>query len=445
MRKTVSILHRITGKLNRSVLVAFAFAAMLFGSASSLMAGGQNEAAKSVTSGTPVTLTWWGDSDFDDANKQLADGFNKTGQDITVNYQGFPYDAYIPKLQAAFAARQAPDAAQVFGSWMPQYEKNGLLAPVPDAQSYESRFFAPTTAGYTFKGVLYGLPHEFNIENGGMLTYPAMFQSKGLSYPPKSWAEIIKDGQALTVMDGDNLKVRGFDFINTDSVMFMFLANILQQGATYWTNDGHVNFTSPAAIKAMQFEVELITKYHLTDLSQVSNTNVDSSDIFFKGGAAMSMRGPWVIATGQQQYNLTDFGYAPVPSFDPSNSPVYAAESGWGEVVAAQTANKTAAWKYVAYMMSQPIEEQFNLATYTVPADKRIADNAEFRAKVPLMKTSLDILKYGKPIGQVWDRDFLSDAIYNEFQAMVANQESVDQGLKKIQDNVNTMIDQKSK
>jgi len=429
-------------RIAHTAFATFAVVAMALIVTSFAAAGGQTEVTKPAVPSGPVTLTWWGDSDFEDANMQIADGFNNANQNITIKYQGFPYDAYIPKLQAAFAARQAPDAAQVFGSWMPNYEKNGLLAAIPNAQEYQNRFYAPTTAGYTYKGVLYGLPHEFNIENGGVLTYPAMFKAKGLAYPPKSWDEIVKDGQALTVMSGNLFKVRGFDFINTDSVMFLFLANILQQGATYWTSDGHVNFTSPQAVKAMQFEVDLINKYHLTDLSEVANTDIDSSDTFFKGGAAMSMRGPWVIAVGQQQYKLTDFGYAPLPSFVPGNPPSFAAESGWGEVVATQTKYKEAAWKFLDYMMSKPIEEQFNLATYTVPADKAIAQDPAFAEKVPLMKTSLNMLQYGRPLGLVWDRDFLSNAIYEGYQTMVAKKETVEEGLKKIQDSVNTMIDQ---
>jgi len=158
----------------------------------------------------------------------------------------------------------------------------------------------------------------------------------------------------------------------------------------------------------------------------------------------MSMRGPWVIAVGQQQYKLSDFGYVPMPSFVQGNPPTFAAESGWGEIVAAQTKYQDAAWKYLGYVMSKPNEEQFNLATYTVPADKSIAQDPAFAAKVPLMKTSLDMLQYGKPIGLVWDRDFLSNALYEGYQAMVANKETVAEGLKKIQDSVNTMIDQHS-
>ena len=390
----------------------------------------------------PVALTWWGDSDFEQANKQMVADFEAKYPDIKVKYQSFPYDAYIPKLQAAFAAHQGPDAAEVFGSWMPQYEKNGLLAPVPNATKYQQRFYPPTTAGYTFKGTMYGLPHEFNLENDAMLTHPAMFKAKNISYPPKTWDDIIKDGQKLTVMNGNQIKVRGFDFINTDSVMFMFLANILQQGGNYWTNNGHVNFTSPEAVKAMQFEKDLIDKYHLTDLSQASNTNLDSSDIFFKEGSAMSMRGPWVIATGQQQYKKNDFAYIPIPSFDPANPPYFAAESGWGEVVSARSKHQQAAWKFIQFLMTKPEEEKFNLATFTVPADKSITQDPAFQKQVPLMKASLDALQYGKPIGLVWDRDFLSNAIYENFQSIVANKETVQQGLQNIQDSVNNMIDQ---
>jgi len=62
-------------------------------------------------------------------------------------------------------------------------------------QAQQIYFKAPLD-GYYCDGKLYGLPHEFNLENGGALVNPALFEKHGVAYPTvETFADMIADAQ----------------------------------------------------------------------------------------------------------------------------------------------------------------------------------------------------------------------------------------------------------
>ena len=160
--------------------------------------------SNNASSDKKVTLTWWSmdTGSFVDGNKKMIEAYTKLHPNITIDYQYFPYDALIQKLKAAYASKNPPDVAQMFGTWVTDYAKNGLLLELAD-NSIKNEIYEAPLGGYTFEGKLYGIPHEFNIENNGMLVHKKMFDDKGISYPPKTWDELVNASEKLTVRNGD--------------------------------------------------------------------------------------------------------------------------------------------------------------------------------------------------------------------------------------------------
>ncbi|MDB4866247.1 MAG: transporter substrate-binding protein [Cohnella sp.] len=419
----------------RFVMVAFVLACMVVSGCSSSSKSEDPGSAK-------VTLVWWthDNPSFVAANKKRIEEYKKIKPNVTINYQYFPYDAFIQKAKAAYAGNNAPDIAQLFGTWVTDYAKNGHLATAPNQEELKKNYFEAALGAYTVDDQIYGIPQEYNLENGGVLAHPKMFQAKGLSYPPKTYAELVDAAKQLTVRDGNKIKVKGFDFVSGDNIFFTFMSFILQQNADYWTNDGHVNLTSPEAVTAMTKMKELVTIDKVTDLTRFGD-NLDSSDYFFKGSSAMTIRGPWTIANGVNTYKVDDFDYIPMPSLTDS-PPYFAAESGWGEVVAAKSKHKQEAWDFVNYMNGKEQALDFNVTTFTVPARKDVAVDPAYLQKLPKLKTSIDVLKYGKWVGPVQDRDFFVKQVNDNFQLIASDKISVQDGLKKIEKSVNEMIDQ---
>jgi multiple sugar transport system substrate-binding protein len=168
---------------------------------------------------------------------------------------------------------------------------------------------------------------------------------------------------------------------------------------------------------------------------------LDTSDYFFQGKSAMTYRGPWTIAAGQNNYKVDDFEYVSVPSFT-ENPPVFAAESGWGLAVSKQSKQQEAALDFIQFISEKDNLTTWNTDTFTVPAKKEIAENPEFLKNNPHLKPSLAILALGQWIGPIADRDFFFKQINDNFQLMAGGQQSVEDGLTNIERTINDNQDQ---
>lgn len=401
----------------------------------------KTDSSPSSTQGD-VKLVFWSHQEdaIMNAYKKAITAYEALHPDVKIDYQTFPYDVYNQKLKASFSAKKPPDIAEMFGTWVPEYAKNGLLAEIPDGDQLKNEYYEAPLGGYTLNDKLYGLPLEFNIENGGMLIHPDMLKAQGISQPPSTWDELVADAKKLTIRDGNRIKVKGFDFVSGDNITFTFLSMILQQNGKYWGDNGHVHFQTPEAQKAMTALTSLISGDKVADLTTFGG-ELDTSDYFFQGGSAMTYRGPWSIAAGLNTYKVKDFEYVPVPSFT-TNPPVFAAESGWGLVASQKSKQQQAAIDFIKYLSTNDNLLDWNLNTFTVPAKKEVAENPEFVKANPYMKTSLNILKLGQWIGPIADRDYFFKVINDHFQLMTSGQETVEAGLQNIEKSINDSQDQ---
>lgn len=388
-----------------------------------------------------VKLVFWAHQEdaFVEAYKRLIKAYQREHPDIEIKFQSFPYDIYNQKLKASFSARTPPDIAEMFGTWVPEYSRNGALAELPNGEALSKDYYPAPIGGYMLNGKLYGLPMEYNIENGGMLIHPQMLKEKGIDRPPATWDELVDAAKKLTVRDGKDIKVKGFDFASLDNITFTFLSLILQQNGDFWGENDHVNFQTPEAVKAMTVLKTLVADDKVTDLTTLGS-QLDTSDYFFQGKSAMTYRGPWTIAAGLNNYQVKDFDYVPIPSFT-SEKPVFAAESGWGAVAAEKSKAKAEALDFIQFMAQKDHLKAWNLDTFTVPAKKEVAADPEFVKGNPYMKTSLSILQYGQWIGPIADRNYFFKQVNDHFQLIAMGKESVEDGLKTMERAINDSQD----
>ncbi|WCT53943.1 ABC transporter substrate-binding protein [Paenibacillus kyungheensis] len=407
-----------------------------------VMLAGCASNSKNVGSSGKTKIVFWAhqESAMNDAYHKLIQAYEAKHPDIEIDFQTFPYDVYNQKLKASFSAQNPPDVAEMFGTWVPEYSKNGALTEVPNIDKISKEYYPAPLGAYQYNGKLYGLPLEYNLENGGMLIHPEMFKNKGLEYPPKTWDDLVENAKILTVRNDNGIQIKGFDFISLDNITFTFLSMILQQNGKYWGTDNHVSFQTPEAIQAMNALTSLVSVDKVTDLS-VFGGQLDSSDYFFRGNSAMTYRGPWTVASGLDNYKVKDFEYVPVPSFTNEN-PYFAAESGWGVVVASKSEIQKQALNFIQFLSENENLLQWNISTFTVPPKKEVANNPKFLKENPYMKAPLDILKYGQWIGPVADRDYFFKQINDNFQLIVSGQITVETGLSNIEQSINSSQDQ---
>lgn len=405
-----------------------------------------------VTYSSPVegklNVSWWSYNGpgWVAGNIEMIKRFQAANPDINIVYQYFPYDVLISKLQAGYNSGTVADMQQMFGTWVTDYAGFGLLDPVPAAltEGYTDRFYQAAYGALELNGQFYGMSKENNLENGCMLINPAILEEVGVTELPTTWQELVDNAVKATTYDDQGRITRaGFQFTDDDSLNFLFLAMILQQGASYWADDGvHVNFQTDAAKKAWQDEIDLVMKYHVDD--ETSYTG-ERFLWFFQGNAAMSMRGPWVIPEGQAEFSGLEFDYVNMPPYAGTEN-LYAAESGWCEVVNVNAAPevKEAAWKFIDFMAQPDNAREWNLATYTLPALKALENDPQILETAPLLQAAFNVLPYGTWIGPVHNRDRFFQSVHDNFTAVCLGQIDAATGLAQAEQEINLMIDELS-
>ncbi len=413
-------------------------------------------ATPAEASAGPVTLRLWTMNDpawikSAEAQIQKWQGANAGS---TIKYENFPYDEFIQTIQTGMAAKNEADLIQMFGTWVQPYAKGGTIAAMPDdvvslAEARDLYYTAPLD-GYVWEGKLYGLPQEFNIENGGVLVNKRIFGESGVAYPPEwpSWDALVTDARKLTKWDGQTMTVAGFHYLSSDTIAFLLWEGILERGADYFADDKiHLNFLSPQAEETVQWMYDMATKDKVVDPLTFNSSVADVADAFFKGQVAIGYRGPWVVAAARSNYpDFADpWNYVAAPHYGEKMS--FAADSGWGLVVSPHSQNMKAAWQFAkSWAMDAENARGFNVGTGTVPALKKVAEDPSLLKDIDWIGPSLKVLPYGRFVGNFQDRDFVwYTSVETQVNAALQGQQTVKEALEKMQKEVNEMIDSKLK
>jgi multiple sugar transport system substrate-binding protein len=420
-----------------------------------VLSGCSSAAPAAPAAGEKVTIRLWShqNSAFNKVNQELLDSFMKENPDIIVKYETFPYDQFIETLQTSMPAGTEADVIEMFGSWVGNYADGSRLADMPaDVMSYKEAqeiFYQAPLDGYYCNGNLYGLPNEFNLEYGGALVSPALYEKAGIPFPPTytDYNTLISDAKKMTVLDGETMTTAGFHFVGGDTLGFVLLSGILEQGGTYFAEDGkHFNFESPESLNV----IRTLTRYAQDD--KVIDATLFSGDnglpnAFFNGNVGIGYIGSWAAGVGKVDFPEFKFDYVMLPPMF-GTEPKFVADAGWGKVVSKNTKHSEASWKLVKYMTAERGNAlKFNQISGTIPAMKSIVEQPdEILAVQPWIKPTFALLKHGAYLGNVTDRDQLFyEIIAKNLTDALTGVVTPEQAAAAIQKQANEMVDSKSK
>lgn len=394
----------------------------------------------------PVELRLWAhqESNFNNATQALIDAYTEAHPNVTITMETFVYDLFIQTLQTALPAGDNADILALFGSWTCSYADR--LAPMPEGLVDTSTFYAAAIGGYTCDDQVYGLPQEFNMEYGTVLVNPAMFEAAGLTYPPawENYDALISDAAALSQYGEDGLMtVAGYHFTNADAIVFGFLAGILQNGGSYWNEDGTAFTFNTDAARATLNQMMALVEAGAIDPVLFNDSANWGGNAFFTNQAAITLIGPWAVAFGLSDFpDFGDFGYVQLPSHTDSD-PYFAADSGWGLTVANNSPHADVAWDFLAFAAANADNAlSWNIGSGTIPALSTIveteASNAALLEALPWLEANLPLLQYGSYIGAMPDRDLVFyDIIYPYILDTLQGLMSVDDALLFIEEDAN--------
>jgi len=328
-----------------------------------LVLGGLNK-----TVGTKsATLTFWGTFDDPSFYRTAIGEFETANPGIRIVYTQYNFDDYEKKLVDAFASGTGPDIWLMHNTWLPKHIDQiqplpqtilpGEKAPLMTLKDFQEQFVDVTAQDLTANGQIYALP--LYTDTLGLYYNKDIFNTAGISAPPKTWDEFNADVRKLSVFDARGNIVKSAAAIgtsqnvnrSTDILMLLMLQSGVQMtdpnntGATF----SHAVNGQNVGENALQFYTDFANPSK--QLYTWNSQQHYSIDAFTNGETAMMFNYSHQIATIRSKAARFNFATAPIPQIAGSPININFA-SYWAPTVAKQSKNGVVAWKFLVYLTS---------------------------------------------------------------------------------------------
>ena len=353
--------------------------------------------------GNEVTLhvADWGGASSDPAmsrfEQEVSAEWMRTHPQIRIASEHIPgSDEYVSKMLTAFVARTEPDVMSLDASSAAVFIENSTLADLtPFAQNdhLDLGVFYPNVLSLAQRGVhLYALPADFTPM---MLYYNRrLFDAAGVPYPHEGWTweEFREDCKRLTLWPegAPHPTQYGFQLQNWMPGWIMW---IWQNGGDVLTPDGKMAtgaLDSPAAIEAVSFLTDLVTRDHVAP--SLSEAQAQGADPFQSGLTAMQISGHWNLIglKASETLNLADVGVVGLPRRSRRVTVLY--ESGYA--MTKECRHPHEAWEYIKFMSGPFVQAKKAALGIGISANRHIAEAR--RNSSSFEPIFLDNVRYGR-------------------------------------------------
>jgi multiple sugar transport system substrate-binding protein len=288
---------------------ATAFAVATVGCGSSTNSGNGSDHA---------TITYWASdqgssiaNDYQVLNPVVAKFHQETGIKVNVQVVGWP--DLLNRILAATTSGQGPDVVNIGNTWSASLQATGAFLPWTSANfstiGGESRF---VTSALGSTGAAGKPPAAVPLYSVAYALYynKSMFSAAGISGPPKTWDELIADGQKLTHGGTYGLAIEGGSVPENIHHAYIFGK---QHGCAWFTASGSADYTAPGCVAGVQQFVNLMGTDKIVNPGDAQYDQNQSLSDFAAGKAAMLM---WQAAGANLQnhgMSPSQYGVAPIP------------------------------------------------------------------------------------------------------------------------------------
>ncbi len=262
------------------------------------------------------------------------------------------------KLFAAVAAGLPPDVTWVDGPEVSGWGVRGILQPidkyVKQAGLKASDFWTPAWQQLLYAGHIWALPFTAD-PNFGFFWNKKLFADAGIKEPPKTFDEMNRIAQELTIVKNGNIQQIGLlpwnVYANANSMVtwgWVFGGSFFDQA----TNK--VTANDPRVVAALEWMVSYAKKYGITKISSFTApfgntpTTFQVGQVFAIGKLAMQPMGPWEINAINQFNPGMQYGITKMPAY--KNLPSSSWVGGWCVGIPKGAKNPDAAWEFIRWM-----------------------------------------------------------------------------------------------
>ncbi len=284
------------------------------------------------------------------AQTQTAiNGFEKANPNIKVKVDVLSSDSttYLAQLEHSFiAGSTTPDVFESDVTYPAKFAQAGWVLNLASLHPDMSQFFPTEVAAGTYQGQTYAVPWFDNPEG-------LFYRTDLIKTPPTSPAQVVSDAEAAMKADHSLKEGLAFEGAKYEGAITAFLT----VDSAFGGKLDPQNLNTPGNEAALAWLYDAVYKNHIAPTAVTGWQEGQVQAEFSSGHAAFAINYPFVEAIPASQEApavVGHIGYIPFPA-GPGGTPGSALG---GEMLAinAKTAHSAAAWKFIEYLTSAPVE-----------------------------------------------------------------------------------------
>ncbi|WP_084423140.1 extracellular solute-binding protein [Cohnella thermotolerans] len=308
---------------------------------------------------------------------ELIKQFEAQNPNITVKQTNFPYDQYNEKVATLVPAGKGPDVINLYYGWLPKYVSSGFLQPLPESAfpaSEIERDYYPLVSAAKIDGSYWAIPTA--VRTLALFYNKDLFAKAQIGQPPATWEELVDDALKLTQKDAKGqFVVEGLAWEPGAQLHHWYRDGLLPQAGGQDLSEDRRRVLwadSPAGLEAFQYLIDFAVKH------KVGTTGVftDDATAFKTGHAAINIDGSFRLGSLKTDAPDLNYGIAPLPSYKNKSVP----SSFWANAIPANVsgAKLEAATKFLQFLTSQEVQEQWVEKVGELPAQKAVATQDKY-------------------------------------------------------------------
>ncbi|MGH3373207.1 MAG: ABC transporter substrate-binding protein [Actinoallomurus sp.] len=307
----------------------------------------------------------------------------KTGANITFETFASATDEQT-KIQTSVISGDGPDVYQTGTTFTPVAYATKAFHVLSDADWNKiggRQRFIPQSLGISGPNAQHQIGVPMSVRPYGMVYNTELFKAAGIPGPPKTWDELVADGQKLT-HPGQGVYGAAVAYADSYDPWKYIWANTLQSGGRLLSDDlKRAELNSPQTTAATNHYFDLLTKDHIVDPKAVSWKQPEALGAFGAGKAAMQ---PMIAPSTRPSLDGSSvkgkYAYAPMPLVPPgatSRPPNALAAgsivSGDNLAVASYSKHTDLALAYINMVTSPDLQKEYSQTFGDLPSNASVA------------------------------------------------------------------------
>jgi multiple sugar transport system substrate-binding protein len=309
--------------------------------------------------------------------KDMTEQFQKQNPGIKVNLTFVAYEALHDKIVAA-APAGTYDTVLVDVIWPAEFASKKMIVDITDRfpESERGRIFAGGLKTTEYDGRYYGVP--WILDTKYFFYNKKMLGEAGVS-PPDTWDAVVDAARAL--------KSKGvveyplvWSWSQAEALICDYTTLLGAYGGRFFDESGEPAFNSGGGLQALEF-MRMTLDEKLSNPASTESLEEDVRRIISQGEAAMALNWTYMFALANdpnesQVAGQIDIAHTPK---GPAGAP--GVNGSMGMAISNGSQNQDAAWKYIQFMTSQKIQNQY--AKLSLPIWKSSYDQEEVVQALP--------------------------------------------------------------